>query len=115
MKTKTYWRQNVLNFSLGYLAEGLKDRAITRDIDWGISVPVPGFERKRIYVWFEAVIGYLSASKEWAAKQGEPEKWRKFWEGDARTYYFIGKDNIVFHSIIWPAMLMGYGGLEPAL
>lgn len=112
LKTKTYWRQNVVNFSLGYLAEGLRDRAITRDIDWGISVPVPGFERKRIYVWFEAVIGYLSASKEWAAKQGEPEKWRKFWEGDARTYYFIGKDNIVFHSIIWPAMLMGYGSLN---
>ncbi len=112
LKTKTYWRQNVVNFSLGYLAEGLRDRAITRDIDWGISVPVPGFERKRIYVWFEAVIGYLSASKEWAAKQGEPEKWRKFWESDARTYYFIGKDNIVFHSIIWPAMLMGYGSLN---
>lgn len=112
LKTKTYWRQNVVNFSLGYLAEGLRDRAITRDIDWGISVPVPGFESKRIYVWFEAVIGYLSASKEWAAKQGEPEKWRKFWEGDARTYYFIGKDNIVFHSIIWPAMLMGYGSLN---
>jgi len=112
LKTKTFWRQNVLNFSLGYLAEGLKDRAITRDIDWGITVPVPGFENKRIYVWFEAVIGYLSASKEWAANGNDPEKWREFWEGDAKTCYFIGKDNILFHSIIWPAMLMGYGGLN---
>jgi methionyl-tRNA synthetase len=75
-------------------------------------VPVPGFESKRIYVWFEAVIGYLSASKEWAASSGDPEKWHAFWQGDARTYYFIGKDNIVFHSIIWPAMLMGYGDLN---
>ncbi len=112
LKAKTDWRQNVLNFSLGYLAEGLKDRAITRDIDWGITVPVPGFENKRIYVWFEAVIGYLSASKEWAANRGGPDNWRRFWEGDAKTYYFIGKDNIVFHTIIWPAMLMGYGGLN---
>lgn len=109
VKKQTHWRQNVLNFSLGYLNEGLKDRAITRDIDWGISIPVPGFEDKRIYVWFEAVIGYLSASKEWAEKSGDPEKWRAFWQGDAKSYYFIGKDNIVFHSIIWPAMLMGYG------
>ena len=112
LKTRSDWRQNVLNFSLGYLAEGLKDRAITRDIDWGVTVPVPGFENKRIYVWFEAVIGYLSASKEWAASKGEPDKWRRFWEGDARTYYFIGKDNIVFHTIIWPSMLLGYGGLN---
>ena len=110
IKKQTHWRQNVLNFSLGYLAEGLKDRAITRDIDWGVSIPVPGFENKRIYVWFEAVIGYLSASKEWAAKSGDPDKWRLFWQGNAKSYYFIGKDNIVFHSIIWPAMLMGYGG-----
>lgn len=112
LKKQTHWRQNVLNFSLGYLAEGLKDRPITRDIDWGITVPVPGFDSKRIYVWFEAVIGYLSASKEWAANHGDPEKWRAFWQNDAKGYYFIGKDNIVFHSIIWPAMLMGYGGLN---
>ncbi len=113
LKGKKGWRPNVLNFSLGYLAEGLKDRPITRDIDWGIPVPVPGFESKRIYVWFEAVIGYLSASKEWAAAAGDPDKWRPFWEGDqAKAYYFLGKDNIVFHTIIWPAMLMGYGGLN---
>jgi len=113
LKQKKDWRTNVLNFSLGYLAEGLKDRPITRDIDWGIPVPVPGFESKRIYVWFEAVIGYLSASKEWAASTGDPDRWRQWWEGDqAKAYYFLGKDNIVFHTIIWPAMLMGYGGLN---
>jgi methionyl-tRNA synthetase len=112
IRKQTHWRQNVLNFSLGYLTEGLKDRPITRDINWGIPVPVPGFESKRIYVWFEAVIGYLSASKEWAAGTANPEAWRSFWEGDAKGYYFLGKDNIVFHSIIWPSMLMGYGGLN---
>jgi methionyl-tRNA synthetase len=112
LRNQTGWRQNVMNFSLGYLAEGLKDRAITRDIDWGITVPVPGFEGKRIYVWFEAVIGYLSASKEWAQRSGDLEKWKPFWHGDTKSYYFIGKDNIVFHTIIWPAMLMGYGDLN---
>jgi methionyl-tRNA synthetase len=112
LKKQTHWRQNVLKFSLGYIAEGLRDRAITRDIDWGIPVPVPGFENKRIYVWFEAVIGYLSASKEWAMISGDPDKWKQFWHDPARDYYFIGKDNIVFHSIIWPSMLMGYGDLN---
>jgi methionyl-tRNA synthetase len=107
-----HWRANVRNFTLGFLEEGLKDRAITRDIDWGITVPVPGFENKRIYVWFENIIGYLSASQEWAKSQGKPEKWRDFWQGDARSYYFIGKDNIVFHTMNWPAMLMGYEGLN---
>jgi methionyl-tRNA synthetase len=106
-----HWRQNVRNFTLRYLKEGLKDRAITRDIQWGVSVPLAGFEDKRIYVWFEAVIGYLSASREWAQDSGDSEKWRDFWQGDVRSYYFIGKDNIVFHTIIWPAMLMGYGDL----
>jgi len=112
VEEKSHWRQNVLNFTLGYLAEGLKDRAITRDIDWGIPVPVPGFDEKRIYVWFEAVIGYLSASKEWAQSSGDSDGWRRFWEGDVKSYYFIGKDNIVFHTLIWPAMLLGYGGLN---
>ena len=102
----------MLNFTTRYLEEGLKDRAITRDIEWGVPVPLEGFEHKRIYVWFEAVIGYLSATKEWAASKGDPEKWRDFWEKDCRAYYFIGKDNIAFHTIIWPAMLMGYGGLN---
>ena len=110
VKTRTHWRPNVLNFSTRYLEEGLKDRAITRDIDWGVPVPLDGFEGKRIYVWFEAVIGYLSAAKEWASLHGDGEKWRDFWQNsDARSYYFIGKDNIPFHTLIWPAMLMGYG------
>ena len=112
VRQQTHWRTNVLNFTTRYLEEGLHDRAITRDIEWGIPVPLPGYPGKRLYVWFEAVIGYLSASKEWAQKSGDPEAWRKFWEGDARGYYFIGKDNIPFHTIVWPAMLMGYGGLN---
>jgi methionyl-tRNA synthetase len=113
VKPKSYWRTNVLNFTVRYLEDGLKDRAITRDIDWGVPVPLEGYEKKRIYVWFEAVIGYLSASKEWAKINGDGEGWRPFWQGkDAKSYYFIGKDNIPFHTIIWPAMLMGYGDLN---
>lgn len=112
VKEQSHWRQSVRNFTEGYLQEGLRDRAITRDIEWGISVPVAGFEKKVIYVWFEAVIGYLSASKEWAKSQGDELAWKAFWNDDARSYYFIGKDNIPFHTIIWPAMLMGYGGLR---
>ncbi|MFC1935087.1 methionine--tRNA ligase, partial [Chloroflexota bacterium] len=103
-----HWRPNVSNLTKRYLNEGLKDRAITRDINWGIPVPVPGFEDKRIYVWFEAVIGYLSASKERAKQDVDPEKWRSFWQSGAKGYYFIGKDNIPFHTLIWPAILMGY-------
>ncbi len=108
------WRPNVFMLTQRYLKEGLRDRAITRDIDWGIKVPVDGFDDKRIYVWFEAVIGYLSAAKEWAKSTGDKEKWRDFWEKDrgAHSYYFIGKDNIPFHTLIWPAMLMGYGDLN---
>jgi methionyl-tRNA synthetase len=108
-----HWRPNVKNFTRGYLTEGLKDRAISRDIDWGVPLPIPGYEEKRIYVWFEAVCGYLSASKEWAQRSGDPEAWRPFWEDPTtKSYYFIGKDNIPFHTIIWPAMLLGYGGLN---
>ncbi|GIW12654.1 MAG: methionine--tRNA ligase [Tepidiforma sp.] len=110
---QSHWRRNVQNFTLGMLNEGLRDRAITRDISWGVPVPVPGYEDKRIYVWFDAVIGYLSASKEWAQQRGEPDAWRAYWQDPAtRSYYFIGKDNIPFHTIIWPAMLLGYGGLN---
>lgn len=113
VKPKSHWRQNVLNFTTRYLEDGLKDRAITRDIDWGVPVPLEGYENKRIYVWFEAVIGYLSASKEWAKANGDGEGWRPFWQNkESKSYYFIGKDNIPFHTIIWPAMLMGYGGLN---
>ncbi len=110
-KEQTRWRQNVMNFTLGILEGGLKDRAITRDLEWGVTVPQPGFKQKRIYVWFEAVIGYLSASKEWAMSQGNDSAWKPFWNGEAKSYYFIGKDNIPFHTLIWPAMLMGYEGL----
>jgi methionyl-tRNA synthetase len=103
-----HWRPNVRNFTRNLLDQGLRPRPITRDLEWGVPVPVPGFESKRIYVWFEAVIGYLSASKEWATARGEPDAWREFWTPPTRSYYFIGKDNIPFHTIIWPAMLMGY-------
>jgi methionyl-tRNA synthetase len=110
---QAHWRRNVLNFTLGMLNEGLKDRAITRDIGWGVPVPVEGYADKRIYVWFDAVTGYLSATKEWAQRRGDPDGWKPFWEDRAtRSYYFIGKDNIPFHTIIWPAMLAGSGGLE---
>ena len=113
VKQQTHWRQNVLNFTLRYLEGGLKDRAITRDIDWGVPVPLTGFEGKRLYVWFEAVIGYLSAAKEWAESGGDAERWRDYWQDNStKIYNFIGKDNIVFHTIIWPAMLMGYGDLN---
>ncbi len=113
VKQQSHWRQNVLNFTLRYLEGGLKDRAITRDIKWGVPLPLEGFEGKCLYVWFEAVIGYLSATKEWAKSIGDEEKWHSFWQGDeVKSYYFIGKDNIAFHTIIWPAMLMGYGDLN---
>ena len=112
VRAQTHWRPNVRNFTLGYLDGGLHDRAITRDIDWGVPVPLDGYEGKRIYVWFEAVAGYLSASKEWATGTGDPERWRDFWQDDCRAYYFMGKDNIPFHTMVWPAMLMGYSGLD---
>ena len=111
VSSNPHWRTNTSNFTKRFLEDGLKDRAITRDINWGIPVPVSGYEDKRLYVWFEAVIGYLSASREWASKTGDPESWKEFWNEASRSYYFIGKDNIPFHTIIWPAMLMGYGNL----
>jgi methionyl-tRNA synthetase len=107
------WRPNVLKFSLNLLGD-LQPRAITRDLDWGVPVPLDGWRGrpdKRIYVWFDAVIGYLSASVEWARRSGDPDAWRAWWNAeDAEAYYFMGKDNIVFHSEIWPAMLLGYDG-----
>ena len=111
LAAQRHWRPNVRNFALGLVRE-LKPRAMTRDIDWGVPVPVPGYpeESKRIYVWFDAVIGYLSASVEWAHNRGTPEAWREWWQNaDSRHFYFMGKDNIVFHAVIWPSMLMGYG------
>ncbi len=113
MKTRTSWRPNVLRFSLNLL-DDVKPRSYTRDLDWGVPVPLDGWRDrpdKRIYVWFDAVVGYLSASIEWARRGGDPDAWRPFWQSeDARAYYFMGKDNIVFHSEIWPAQLSGYNG-----
>ena len=111
-RKQEHWKSNVKNFTISFLEGGLRDRAITRDIDWGVPLPLEGYDGKRIYVWFEAVIGYLSASIEWAKNRGEPERWKDFWKSDGRSYYFMGKDNIPFHTIIWPALLLGYGGLN---
>ena len=114
LRGQQHWRQNVQKFALNLL-DDLKPRAITRDLDWGVPVPLEGWRDrpdKRIYVWFDAVIGYLSASIEWAARTGDPDAWRAWWQNpDAQGYYFMGKDNIVFHAEIWPAMLFGYSGI----
>ncbi|NBD36404.1 MAG: methionine--tRNA ligase [Chloroflexi bacterium] len=105
---KEDWRTNVIKFSLNYVKDGLRGRPITRDITWGIPVPLDAYESKRLYVWFEAVMGYLSASIEWAKLTGDPEAWKAWWyDPEALTLYFIGKDNIVFHTVIWPAELIG--------
>ena len=111
---RSHWRPNVLNFTRGQLKlKELRGRAITRDIDWGINVPVEGYEHKCIYVWYDAVIGYLSAAIEWANLTGNDGEWRQWWDAntnpDARIYNFIGKDNIPFHAIYWPGMLLAYG------
>ncbi len=114
LKTRQGWRSHVLNSSFGWTNDGLQDRAITRDLDWGVELPVDDLgEGKRIYVWYDAVIGYLSASQEWAAQSGNPEAWKRWWHNDdAYHAYFIGKDNIPFHTMLWPAQLMGYGDLH---
>jgi methionyl-tRNA synthetase len=107
-----HWRPNVVRFSRNFVNEGLRGRPITRDIDWGIPVPLEGWDDKRLYVWFEAVMGYLTASIEWAKNTGQPEAWKDWWYNpDAEIYNFIGKDNIPFHTVIWPAELMGIDGL----
>jgi methionyl-tRNA synthetase len=113
LQTRTDWRPNVLKFSMNLLAD-LKPRAMSRDIDWGVPIPLPGWEdnpNKRLYVWFDAVIGYLSASVEWARRTDDPDAWRAWWtDPAAESYYFMGKDNVTFHSQIWPAELLGYDG-----
>ena len=124
LDTRTDWRPNVMNFSRQLLKE-LRPRAITRDLDWGIRIPVDRWRdnpMKSIYVWFDAVTGYLSAAIEWARRRGEPEAWRQWWQDpEAGSYYFMGKDNITFHSVIWPGMLLGangrgdHGGVPSAL
>jgi len=115
LQTRTDWRPNVLKYSTNLLGE-LRPRAISRDLDWGVPIPLDGWRDrgdKRLYVWFDAVIGYLSASVEWARRTGDPDAWREYWQGDASSYYFMGKDNVVFHSVIWPAILLGASG-KPA-
>ncbi len=108
-----HWRAHVRSFTLNMLRDGLIDRSITRDILWGVPVPVEGFESKRMYVWIEAVMGYLSATKEWAAAKASPGDWEPLWKDPSvKSYYFLGKDNIVFHTVIWPAVLIGVGGMN---
>ncbi|GAA0609226.1 methionine--tRNA ligase [Kribbella sandramycini] len=108
LQTRSGWRPNVLKFATNLL-DDVRPRAMTRDIDWGIPVPLPGWGAKRLYVWFDAVIGYLSASVEWARRSGDPEAWRKWWcDPAAESYYFMGKDNITFHAQIWPAELLAH-------
>ena len=111
---KEGWRPHVINWAKSFVKEGLQDRAITRDLDWGVEIPVDDLgSGKKIYVWFEAVIGYLSASKEWAKNNGNEKEWAEWWNNEsAETYYFIGKDNVPFHAVIWPSILLAYEGLN---
>ena len=113
LSTKTDWRPNVLNFTKN-LVNDMRPRPITRDLDWGVKIPLDGWRDeplKRFYVWFDAVIGYFSASVEWARRSGDPDAWQEWWlSPDARSYYFMGKDNITFHAQIWPALLLGHNG-----
>jgi methionyl-tRNA synthetase len=107
---KKNWKDNVKNFCYGLLKSGLEDRSITRDLKWGVQVPLKDYEDKVMYVWFDAPIGYISFTVEWANKIGDPEAWKKYWmDDDSELIHFLAKDNIVFHSIIWPLMLMGHG------
>ncbi|MFQ6617698.1 MAG: methionine--tRNA ligase, partial [Fidelibacterota bacterium] len=110
LDTKNDWKDNVKNFCYGWIREGLEDRAVTRDLDWGVKVPLNGAEGKVLYVWFDAPIGYISSTKEWAEKRGNPREWKKYWmDPDTKLIHFIGKDNIVFHAIFFPVILMGVG------
>ncbi len=115
MNAKYGWKDNVLQYCRGWFKDGLKDRAITRDLDWGVKVPIDSANGKVIYVWFEAVLGYISSTKEYAQIKNQPDLWKKYWQ-DVNTKYiaFIGKDNVVFHTIIFPAILMAWneGGKE---
>ncbi|MCP5096164.1 MAG: class I tRNA ligase family protein, partial [Chloroflexi bacterium] len=107
-----HWRRNPLNFTRSFIKQGLEKRPFTRDLNWGISCPIPGWEEKKLYIWAENVVGYLSAAIEWAQNTGQPEAWKTWWYNpNARSYYFLGKDNIPFHTIIWPAQLLGIGRL----
>jgi methionyl-tRNA synthetase len=103
------WKENVLNYCQSWFTRGLQDRAITRDLDWGVKIPLRGYEQKVIYVWFDAVLGYISSAKEWADRIGKPDEWRTYWQSPSTKYVaFIGKDNVVFHCIVFPAMIMAW-------
>lgn len=107
---QTHWKENVKNFCYGWLNMGLEDRAVTRDLKWGIQVPLKGYENKVLYVWFDAPIGYISSTIEWSQNIGQPDRWKDYWmDKNTHLVHFIGKDNIVFHAIIWPLILMGHG------
>lgn len=113
VKKSEGWRANATNFTISFLEGGLKDRAITRDSDWGVPIPLEGYNGKCIYVWFEAVCGYLSISKEWAKLREQKDRWQDYWTSEDVTHYYVhGKDNILFHTVIWPAILLGLGGLH---
>ncbi len=110
---KSFWRHNVLSFTRNFVQGGLKERPITRDIEWGVRVPLEGYEQKRIYVWFEALIGYVSAARIYSRSIGNEDYWKDFYmDPEVRNYYFIGKDNIPFHAIIWPGVLLGIEGMN---
>lgn len=113
MSKKYGWKENVLQYCRGWFKDGLKDRAVTRDLDWGVKVPIDGVSDKVLYVWFEAVLGYISATKKLSEQRGEDDLWREYWQ-DQQTRYiaFIGKDNVVFHTIIFPAMLMAWNDVS---
>jgi len=111
-KHESHWRTNVVRFSRNFIMDGLHGRPITRDIDWGVDVPLEGWDNKKLYVWFDAVIGYFSASLEWAKNNGQPDAWKDWWYNpNAEIYNFIGKDNIPFHTIIWQSELLGVNGI----
>ncbi len=109
MSEKYGWKDNVIQYCNSWFKDGLRDRAVTRDLDWGVKVPLPDSEGKVLYVWFEAVLGYISATKQLGEERGDPDLWKKYWQTDDTKYIaFIGKDNIVFHTIIFPSMLMAW-------
>ena len=110
---QVHWRRQVTSLALAWIKEGLKKRSITRDLKWGVPVPLKGYENKIFYVWFDAPIGYISSTKEWAEKSGNPDAWKPYWlDAGTRVFNFLGKDNIPFHTIFWPGMLMAHGGLN---
>ncbi len=110
ISSQKHWRKQVTSLALAWIKDGLKRRSITRDLKWGVPVPLKGYEKKIFYVWFDAPIGYISSTKEWAEKVGQPDRWKDYWlDPETVTYNFLGKDNIPFHTIFWPGMLMAHG------